>query len=176
MGFSTSLMPKTRQINRLRFVIWQDFLAFVMWKKPYSHFHLTVFSHFLEPTLIVINHFKVLTVNFRIQFQFVFIYSVFKIIIHYYVTLSKNPTIWTTCFRFNPIQISCVLVIIVKMARQDNSVSLLVKKYENNCSIRWINWNQKLKTKIFFVGGNGNSMTFLYTLKTDTRFISLWEE
>ena len=28
----------------LRLVIWQDFLAFVMWKKPYSHFLLTVFS------------------------------------------------------------------------------------------------------------------------------------
>ena len=34
------------------------------------------------------------------------------------------------------------------------------------CSIRWINWNQKLKlkTKIFFVSVNENLMTFLYTL------------
>ena len=44
MGFSTSLMPKTHQITHPRLVIWQDFLAFVMWKKPYSHFLLTVFS------------------------------------------------------------------------------------------------------------------------------------
>ena len=46
MTFTTSLMPKTRQITRLRLVIWQDFLAFVMWKKPYLHFLLTVFSHY----------------------------------------------------------------------------------------------------------------------------------
>ena len=48
MGFSTPLMPKTRQITRLPLVIWQDFLAFVMWKKPYSHFLLTVLSHCLK--------------------------------------------------------------------------------------------------------------------------------
>ena len=37
---------------------------------------------------------------------------------------------------------------------------------QGKCSIRWINWNQtlKLKTKIFFVGVNENSTTFLYTL------------
>ena len=45
-GFSKSLMPKTRQITCLGLVIWQDFLAFVIWKNPYSHFLLTVFSHY----------------------------------------------------------------------------------------------------------------------------------
>ena len=44
IGFSTSLMPKTRH----RLVICQDFLAFVMGKKPYSHFLLTVYSHCLK--------------------------------------------------------------------------------------------------------------------------------
>ena len=47
-------MPKTRQITRLRLVIWQDFLAFVMWKKPYSHFLLTVFSHCWKILLILV--------------------------------------------------------------------------------------------------------------------------
>ena len=45
MGFSKSLMPKTHQITCLRFLIWQDFLALVIWKNPYSHFLLTVCSN-----------------------------------------------------------------------------------------------------------------------------------
>ena len=55
MGFSTSLMPKTRQITRLRLVIRQDFLAFVMWKKPYSHFLLTVFSQCFSVLCKIVN-------------------------------------------------------------------------------------------------------------------------
>ena len=42
-----------------------------------------------------------------------------------------------------------------------------------HCSICWINWHQKLKlkTKIFFVWGNENLTTFLYTLnKGDKNF------
>ena len=45
------------------------------------------------------------------------------------------------------------------------------------CSILfYINWNQKLKTKIFFVGVNENSMTFLYSELGGQENIFLEEE